>query len=264
MVGPALLLGHSPRNVPIAMVSSVVLNGLMGLTYCTVLLFSTGSLNSLLTTFTGFPFMQIYLDATKSRVGSTVLSLLLIIVAVAATVGSITSASRTLWAFARDKAVPFDASFSYVNKRQQVPVTAIVFVTSAQMILGFLYLGNTTAFNAVLSIPIIGIYLSYSMPIAYMLLVGRKKLTPKEYGPFRLAGVLGPLLNVISLIWMAVVILFSTFPSSQAVTAQNMNYSTAVMAGWLFFGLGYYFIKGHAKFEVPIIVSDIVEGVGES
>ncbi|KZL79450.1 amino acid permease [Colletotrichum incanum] len=253
---------NAPRNVPIAMVGSIVLNGLMGLTYCTVLLFSTGSLDSMLTTATGFLFMQTYLDVTKSRAGSTVLSLLIIVVATAASVGGITSASRTLWAFARDKAVPFDASFSHINERQQVPVMAIAFVTSAQMGLGFLYLGNTTAFNAVLSKAIIGIYLSYSMPIAFMLLVGRKRLTPKEYGPFRLAGVLGPLLNVISLIWMAVVILFSTFPSSQAVTAQNMNYSTIAMAGWLSFGLGYYFIRGHAKFEVPIIVSDIVEAVG--
>ncbi|GJD00387.1 amino acid permease [Colletotrichum higginsianum] len=251
----------APRNVPIAMVGSVVANGLMGLTYCTVLLFSTGSLESLLTTPTGFPFMQIYLDATRSRAGATVLSLLLIVVAIAATVGGITSASRTLWAFARDKAVPFDASFSYVDKRQQVPLTAIVFVTASQMLLGFLYLGNSTAFNAVLSMAIIGIYISYSIPIAYMLLSGRKKLTWKDYGPFKLGSFLGPLFNVISLVWMTVVIIFSTFPSSQPVTAQNMNYSTVVMAGWLLFGMLYYFLRGKAKFEVPVVVSDIVEGV---
>ncbi|KAI3556948.1 amino acid permease [Colletotrichum abscissum] len=255
---------NAPRNVPIAMVGSVTVNGLMGFIYCTVLLFSTGSLESLLTTPTGFPFMQIYLDVTRSRAGATVLSLLVILIAIAATVGGITSASRTLWAFARDRAVPFDSHFSYVNKKLQVPVTSIVFVTVAQILLGFLYLANTTAFNAVLSMAIIGIYLSYSIPIAYMLFVGRGKLTRKEYGPFRLGPVLGPVLNAISLVWMTVVIIFSTFPSSQPVTAQNMNYSTVVMAGWLVFGLAYYFIRGRAKFEVPIVVSDIVEGVRDN
>ncbi|KAL2879030.1 hypothetical protein SGCOL_005729 [Colletotrichum sp. CLE4] len=252
---------NAPRNVPIAMVGSVTVNGLMGLIYCTVLLFSTGPLESLLTTPTGFPFMQIYLDVTRSRAGATVLSLLVISIAIAATVGGITSASRTLWAFARDRAVPFDSHFSYVNKNLQVPVTSIVFVTVAQILLGFLYLANTTAFNAVLSMAIIGIYLSYSIPIAYMLFVGRSKLTRKEHGPFRLGAVVGPVLNAISLVWMTVVIIFSTFPSSQPVTAQNMNYSTVVMAGWLVFGLVYYFIRGRAKFEVPVVVSDIVEGV---
>ncbi|WQF85697.1 Putative amino acid/polyamine transporter I [Colletotrichum destructivum] len=243
----------APPNVPFAMVGSLVANGLMGLTYCTVLLFSTGSLESLLTTPTGFPFMQIYLDATRSRAGATVLSLLLIVMATAATVGGITSAS-----------VPFDASFSYVNKRQQVPLEAMVFVTTSQMLLEFLYLVSSTAFNAVLSMAIIGIYISYSIPIVYMLLSGRNKLTWNEYEPFKLGSFLGPLLNVISLVWMTVVIIFSPFPSSQPVTAQNMNYYTVVMAGWLLFGLLYYFLKGKAKFEVPIAVSDVVEGAGSN
>lgn len=71
---------NATRNVPIAMVGSVVANGLMGLVYVVVLLFSTGSLETLLATPTGFPFMQIYLDATKSRAGATVISLTLITV----------------------------------------------------------------------------------------------------------------------------------------------------------------------------------------
>ncbi|KAH0443871.1 amino acid transporter [Colletotrichum camelliae] len=227
---------NATRNVPIAMVGSVVVNGLMGLVYVIVLLFSTGSLETLL--------------ATQR--------------AIAATVGCITSASRTLWAFARDKAVPFDAYFSHVHKDLQVPVRAIAVVTIMQILLGFLYLGNTTAFNAVLSMAIIGIYLSYSIPIAYMLLVGRNRLSRKEYGPFRLGGFLGPMLNVFSLVWMTVVIIFSTFPSAQPVTAQNMNYSTVVMAGWLVSGLCYYFARGHAKFEVPVVISEVVEGVRDT
>ncbi|KAF6818210.1 amino acid transporter [Colletotrichum plurivorum] len=252
---------NATRNVPIAMVGSVAVNGLMGLVYVVVLLFSTGSLDSLLSTPTGFPFMQIYLDATKSRPASTVMSLMLIMVATAATVGGIASSSRTLWAFARDKAVPFDSYFSHIDKRLQVPVRAVVAVTVAQVLLGFLYLGNTTAFNAVLSMAIIGVYISYSIPIAYMLVAGRKKLAPREYGPFKLGSWLGPLLNVVSLVWMTVVVIFSTFPSTQPVTLQNMNYSTVVMAGWLVSGLCYYFIRGRSKFEVPVVISDVVEGV---
>ncbi|KAL0930521.1 amino acid transporter [Colletotrichum truncatum] len=255
---------NAPRNVPIAMVGSVTVNGIMGLIYCIVLLFSTGSLESLLSTPTGFPFMQIYLDATKSRAGSTVMSLMPVLIATAATVGGITSASRTLWAFARDKAIPFDSYFSHVHKGLQVPVRAVVVVTVGQLLLGFLYLGNTTAFNAVLSMAIIGIYLSYSIPIAYMLLVGRKKLARKEYGPFKLGNSVGPVLNVISLVWMTVVIIFSMFPSMQPVTSQNMNYSSVVMAGWLAFGLGYYFLRGCTKFEVPVVASEVVEGIRDS
>ncbi|KAK1961087.1 amino acid permease [Colletotrichum sublineola] len=255
---------NASRHVPLAMVGSVVGNGLMGLIYGTVLLFSTGPLEALLSTPTGFPFMQIFVDVTKSRAGATVMSIMLIFTAIAATVAGITSTSRTLWAFARDRATPYDRYLSRVNKRQRIPVHSVVLVTVLQMLLGFIYLGNTTAFNAILSMAIIGMYASYILPITYMLACGRKNLSPSDYGPFKLGPVLGPVLNIISLIWMTIVIVFSTFPSAMPVTPQNMNYSSVVMMGWLFFGVAYYLSFGKKKFEVPVVGSNVVNGVPAS
>ncbi|KAM0332007.1 hypothetical protein ACHAQA_002273 [Verticillium albo-atrum] len=243
------------------MVGSVVINGLMGLAYVVVLLFSTGPLESLLTSRTGFPFMQIYLDVTQSRVGTTIMSLLLIMIAIAATVAGVTSTSRTLWAFARDKATPFDHYLSFVDKRHQIPARAVVVVTILQMLLGLIYLGNTTAFNAVLSMAIIGMYLSYALPIGYMLFRGRKVLLPSDYGKFKLGKILGPTMNLVSLIWMAVVVVFSTFPTGMPVTAQTMNYSIVVMSGWVLFGLVYYFSFGRKKYEVPVISVSVITGM---
>lgn len=243
------------------MVGSVVLNGLMGLAYVIVLLFSTSSLESLLTTPTGFPFMQIYLDVTKSRAGTTVMSLMLILIAIAATVAGVTSTSRTLWAFARDKATPFDHYFSFVNKKHQIPVRAVVLITALQMLLGLIYIGNTTAFNAILSMAIIGMYISYALPIAYMLLRGRRVLYPGDYGKFKLGRLLGPVMNVVSLIWMTVVVIFSTFPTMMPVTAQNMNYSIVVLSGWILFGVVYYLTFGRSKYEVPVISASVITGM---
>ncbi|GKT86406.1 choline transport protein (amino acid permease) [Colletotrichum tofieldiae] len=252
---------NASRDVPLAMVGSVVVNGLMGLIYGTVLLFCTGPLETLLSTPTGFPFMQIFIDVTKSRAGATILSILIILTAVAATVAGITSTSRTLWAFARDKATPYDHYLSKVNKRQQIPIHSVILVTVLQMLLGFIYLGNTTAFNAILSMAIIGMYSSYIIPIAYMMAYGRKNLNASDYGPFKLGPILGPILNVVSLVWMVVVIIFSTFPSAMPVTPQTMNYSVVVMAGWLFFGVVYYLSFGKKKFKVPSVDGNVVTGI---
>jgi choline transport protein len=243
------------------MVGSVAINGFMGLAYVIVLLFSTGSLESLLTTPTGFPFMQIYLDVTKSRAGTTVMSLLLILIAIAATVAGVTSTSRTLWAFARDKATPFDHYFSFVNKQHHIPIRAVVLVTVLQMLLGLIYLGNTTAFNAVLSMAIIGMYLSYALPIGFMLFRGRRVLYAGDYGKFKLGGYLGPAMNVVSLLWMTVVIIFSTFPTMMPVSAQTMNYSIVVLSGWIVFGVVYYFTYGRSKYEVPVISASVITGM---
>ncbi|KAH7123042.1 amino acid permease [Dactylonectria macrodidyma] len=249
------------RNVPMAMIGSVAANGLMGLTYGTMLLFSTSSLGALLETKTGFPFMQIFSDVTKNNAGTTIMSLIITGTATAATVAGVTSTSRTLWAFARDRATPYDRYLSKVNKEQQIPVRSVVLITVLQMLLGFIYLGNTTAFNAILSMAIIGMYASYIIPIIYMLVFGRKTLSPSEYGPFKLGPALGPVLNVVSMVWIVVVIIFSTFPSAMPVTPQNMNYSIVVIAGWLVFGVVYYLGFAKTKFEVPMVGAMVVTGV---
>ncbi|KAF5708516.1 amino acid transporter [Fusarium mundagurra] len=252
---------HASRNVPLAMVGSVAINGLMGLVYCIIFLFSTGPLEKLLATPTGFPFMQIFLDATKSRAGCTVLSFIITCTAIAATVAGTTSTSRTLWAFARDKSTPFDKQLSKVDKRLQIPVYAVVVVIVLQMLLGLIYLGNTTAFNAILSMSIIGMYVSYAFPIVAMLFARKSIQTSNGFGPFKLGGIAGPAANVISLIWITVVVIFSTFPSAMPVTPQNMNYSIVVLSGWLFSGIAYYVFRGKYKFEVPVVDLDVVEGL---
>ncbi|CAK7207251.1 hypothetical protein SEUCBS139899_010061 [Sporothrix eucalyptigena] len=252
---------HASRNVPLAMVGSVAMNGLIGLAYVIVLLFSTSSLSTLLETPTGFPFMQIYLDVTQSRAGALIMSLVPVLIATAANVAGLTSTSRTLYSFVRDSAVPFSSYLSHVDERTHVPARSVVLVGALQILLGFIYIGSETAFNAVLSMAIIGMYASYLLPIVVMLLHGRQKLSTSDYGPFRLGRPLGIVLNLISIAWMCLVIVFSTFPGSIPTTASTMNYSIVVMAGWLLFGFVYYLFSGRGKFQVPHFVTGSSNGV---
>ncbi|KAH6639040.1 amino acid permease [Boeremia exigua] len=244
---------HASRNVPIAMIGSVTVNGLLGLGYCTMLLFSTGPLDTLLATPTGFPFIQIFLDATRSAAGATIMSLVITLIAVAATVGGITSTSRTLWAFARDKATPYDRYLAHVNPTSHIPVRAVALVTILQMLLGFIYLGNSTAFNAILSMAVLGMYTSYLIPIVYFMVYGRPRLAAAEFGFFKMPKGLGLALNCVACAWLVLAIVFSTFPSFMPVEAQTMNYSTVVMGGWMVLGAGYYAVRGRRKFEVPVV-----------
>ncbi|GKU20454.1 unnamed protein product [Fusarium langsethiae] len=256
---------HASRNVPIAMIGSVGINGFLGLVYVIMLLYSAGPLETLVKTPTGYPFMQIFLDATKSEIGTTLLSLLIILVAGAATVAGTTSTSRTLWAFARDRSTPFDKQLSKVNQRYEVPIYAVVVTVVLQIVLGFIYLGNTTAFNAFLSMAIIGMYTSYALPIVAMLIARKRLQSVNAFGAFKLGRVAGPILNVISLIWIIVVVVFSVFPSVMPVTAQNMNYSIVVMAAWVLAGWLYYVVWGKKKYQVPNVdmaVIDAAQGSG--
>lgn len=194
------------KNVPIAMVGSVLVNGIIGFVYCIVLLFSLGDLNSLLVSSTGFPFMQLFLNATNNKAGATIMTLIVSLVATAANAAGLTSTSRTFWAFARDRAMPGSRYFADVHPTLKVPVRMIVLISVLEMLLGFIYLGNTTAFNAVLSMAILGMYLSYVLPIVYMLLFGRNGTHVP--GPFRLGRVFSSVINVVAIIWCTVAIIF--------------------------------------------------------
>lgn len=245
-------LPRPSRNVPIAMVGSVVANGILGLGCCIVLLFSLGSLEDLLESATGFPFMQLFLNATQNKAGATVLILPVSLIAVAANAAGCTSTSRTYWALARDNGTPFSGYFSHVHSFLQVPVRAVVALTVVEMLLGLIYLGNSTAFNAILSMAILGMYTSYIIPIAYMVIYGRSKLSSSHYGPFRL-GKWGIWTNLVAICFLVVSIVFSTFPSVRPVTAQNMNYSVVVMGGWLAFGIAFFILFGRRHYRGPVV-----------
>lgn len=222
------------------MVGSILLNGCIGLIYCVVLLFCLGDLGALLESRTGFPFIQLFLNVTKSPAGATVLSLIPTLIACAANSAGLTSTSRTAWAFARDNAIPFSNYYTKVDNKFHVPTRMCVLISVLQALLGLIYIVNTTAFNAILSMAILGMYISYALPITFK--IYNRFLAPSNVLPrawFSL-GRHGWIVDSLALLWSVVAIVFSVFPNAQPVTAQNMNYAVVVLAGWTLFG-GVYF-----------------------
>jgi hypothetical protein len=85
-----------------------------------------------------------------------------------------------------------------------------------------------------------------------MVVYGRKNLSAGQYGPFRL-GKFGSFTNMVAICWLMLAIVFSTFPSVQPVTAQNMNYSVVVMGGWLAFGVIFFVLFGRQHYKGPLV-----------
>lgn len=246
------------------MVGSVAINGLIGLIYAIVLLFALGDLESLLTSPIGFPFMQLFLNVTGSAAGASILALCITLIAVAANAAGLTSTSRTAWAFARDDGLPASGFLSAVDPTVKVPVRMILVVSFLQMLLGLIYLGSSTAFNAVLSMAILGMYASYFSPIFFMLIYGRRSsaqvVRGLGAGMFNLGSRWGPVVNVIALSWLILAMVFSTFPTVEPVTPDNMNYCVVVTMGWMFIGgIYYYLLGGKRRFTGPVV--ELAEGL---
>lgn len=62
---------------------------------------------ALLDSKTGFPFLQLFYDVTKSNAATAVMAAIVIITLILAVVSEVATASRQIWAFARDDGLPF-------------------------------------------------------------------------------------------------------------------------------------------------------------
>jgi amino acid transporter len=113
--------------------------------------------------------------------------------------------------------------------------------TAFVVIFGCIYLGSSSALNAILSSSVVLLNCSYIMPIAILIFGGRERL---QYGPFRL-GIWGPIANWIGLIFGVFTTVFFLFPPVQPVTGNDMNYA----CGALLFSPRY---RKHAAYMHPI------------
>ena len=104
---------------------------------------------------------------------------------------SVTSASRTLYAFSRDRGVPFAGTLARVSERYRTPIPAIAAVTLLPLglVLGTAPFSDSL-FDAMAKMATMGLYVSYGAPILLGALA-RGRGAWRTPGPFSLgrAGV---------------------------------------------------------------------------
>lgn len=107
--------------VPRSIMLSVVINGSLGFAMVIALLFCIGNVDDALATNTGYPFMEIFLQATQSVSGAATMASIVTVLALCATVGILASTSRMFWSFARDRGLPGWRILEQVSWFHQAP-----------------------------------------------------------------------------------------------------------------------------------------------
>lgn len=85
---------------------SLVINGALAFLMGVTLIFTLGDVESVLSTVTHNPFIQVFYNATQSYAGTNTMVAVVIILLVACCVSEVATASRQIWAFARDRGLP--------------------------------------------------------------------------------------------------------------------------------------------------------------
>jgi amino acid transporter len=224
------------------------------------ILYCIGDIEAALSTPTGFPFIEILTQGTTSIVGGTALSALLVTMFTFSTLGVVASASRQLWAFSRDNAVPSARFFSYVHPRMKVPIVSISATVTITCLLSLINIGSATVFNAIVSLSVAGVFGSYIIPFSLLLYTRIFHPSKLIFGPWRL-GKWGPWINSFAILWSILVMFFSFWPTMVPVTPVNMNWSSLLWGAVMIFASLFWLLHGKRVYTGPIVETNVAEVV---
>jgi amino acid permease (GABA permease) len=199
------------------------------------------------------PPAQIFLDA----IGVTGGKLLLLIVIGAQLfcgMSSVTANSRMIYAFSRDGALPFSAFWHRVNKRTRTPTNAVWLGAAGAFLLGLPYLWNSTAYFAVTSIAVIGLYIAYVLPTFLRLRQGEAF----QRGPWHLGRWSRPV-GMIAVVWVCFITVLFMLPPTSPVTAETFNYTPVAVLVVLGFAGIWWLVSARNWFTGPKVQGSAAE-----
>ncbi|QYR19036.1 amino acid permease [Paenibacillus sp. sptzw28] len=207
--------------------------------------------------FASYGDLPVWMDRIWARWGVTVSAVaagLIALLGWSSGLGTMTSASRTWFAMARDGVVPFAKRAAEVSERYRTPLSSIVSVAAASAIISIAsgVIGWHTAELAMLvnliSLGLAAIHISYAIPIVIKFTAHRHKRPPVTQGPWQL-GKIGLTADTISLLWLpasSVYVIWRLEPTLQISTC------TAAVLCIILIELKYRRLRGPFKSVDPL------------
>ncbi|KAF2740743.1 GABA permease gaba [Polyplosphaeria fusca] len=233
---------------PKIMIYCVGIGTFTGFVFLVVLLFvSGGDAESIISSPAG-PLLQILYNATQNRAGAVCLLMFPLICLLFATTSIMTTSSRMTYAFARDGGLPRSTFFAKVHRTLGLPLNALCLTTVLVVIFGCIFLGSSSAFNAIISASVVALGISYAIPIAINCLRGRKMLPDRA---FVLPQAFAWFANILGIIYVIITSVLFVFPPELPVTASNMNYCLVAFAIIILISTIQWFVDGRKNFIGP-------------
>lgn len=153
-------------------------------------------------------------------------------------------------------------------------MTSIIITVVISALLSMVGIGSSVAFNNLVSVTVVGLYASYLLAICLLFYrrVTHAIKSSSEFsettavvnnpgaslvwGPFRMPGLFGILVNAVAIVYLTVTFVFAFWPGAVPVTPASMNYSSLVFGAVVLFSLGYYINYGRHTYEGPVVNLD--------
>ena len=155
------------------------------------------------------------------------------------------SSSRVVYAFARDGGLPCSSHLQFLSS-WNIPYVAILSVSFLAFILVLPYLKQPVVFYALTSLAVIGMNISYAIPIALRVWKGKEfVLSAFNLGNF------GEHIGAVAVLYVAFLVVILTFPQYTPITPLNMNYACLLVGTVLFFAIGAWVLSARKWFKGP-------------
>lgn len=236
--------------VPFGIIGSISMCGLLGFIVLAIIAACMNpDVTATLTTSTGQPMAQIYLDVL-GRNWAIGMMIMLLIVQWFMGLSICVAGSRQAWAFSRDGALPFSSILRVVNHKLGVPIRALWFMVVVGIVLGLLCIVDTAATAALFSLTIASNSLAWLLPIFARAFFNIDTFKP---GPFYMGNITSRIVGMFASIYLIFVIcILAMWPTSGPNPSPELMNYTCVINGFVWIGcLVYYFVDARKWFEGP-------------
>jgi amino acid transporter len=137
----------------------------------------------------------------------------------------VTWTSRVIYAFARDEGMPASGLWMRVSRKHLTPAPAIWL----SVVVAFLATISSGTYAVVTSVSVIGLYVSYIVPV-FLVWRARRSLSPPERGPWHL-GRFGSAVNLVAIVWVVFISAILAVPDN-ARAGKTMATLTVALTAW--------------------------------
>ena len=233
------------REAPKAVLASVIGAFIIGAVFLWGVLVAVPSMADAVAGYAG---PQVIISSVMTTFGSTLYLLVVSAAIFVCCMSILTSTIRLAFGMARDDQLPVSKAMAKVNPHLHTPVWACVIVGLLSAVPFIQFAGaSTLAVGATASI-----YLSYLLGnLAFMW--ARTKGWPKTKAPFSLGG-WGKLVNIVALVWGAVMMINFLWPSTATSGANSLRIFSNPKASQTDYGAG-QLVNFHIDFlnKIPLI-----------